>query len=269
MGLITPDLSGLVDGQTADASDVKNPLNTIINEFNGNISANNIANNTITGQQIVNSVALTTPAITSPTFIGTVDGWINPNSTWTYASANTITVTSGAASIYAVGDKIKLTQTTVKYFYITGVADTVLTITGGTDYTLLNAAISLNYYSHGNAIGFPTSFTIATNQTFSMNGREGKIRGWNDLITNGVASYFATTVTYGVAFASVQCSPMVSYMGGSTNPPTVLDYGTGFGVAYPTAQSAGIAGFSPALWFPAAPTINWHYGISWEATGKF
>lgn len=43
MGLITPDLSGLVDGQTADASDVKNPLNTIINEFNGNISSNNFS----------------------------------------------------------------------------------------------------------------------------------------------------------------------------------------------------------------------------------
>ncbi len=44
------------------------------------------------------------------------DGWQPANETWTYASATTITVPSGAASKYAKGDKIKLTQTTVKYF---------------------------------------------------------------------------------------------------------------------------------------------------------
>jgi len=84
------------------------------------------------------------------------DGWTPANATWTYASASTITVPSGAASKYAKGDKIKLTQTTVKYFYVVGVADTVLTITGGSDYTLVNATISLNYYSHASSpIGFP------------------------------------------------------------------------------------------------------------------
>jgi len=204
MGLITPDLSGLVDGQTADASDVKNPLNTIINEFNGNISGNNLANNTITGQKIVNSVALTTPAITSPTFIGTVDGWVNPNDTWTYASATTITVSSGAASIYSVGDKIKLTQTTVKYFYITAVADTLLTITGGTDYTLTNATISLNYYSHESSpVGFPGRLSFSsvptpsvgaittvttTRNSMSMNGRKVTVEYDFTITTNGTGS---------------------------------------------------------------------------------
>jgi hypothetical protein len=42
------------------------------------------------------------------------------------------------------GDKIKLTQTTVKYFYIVGVANTLLTVTGGSDYTVANAAITNN-----------------------------------------------------------------------------------------------------------------------------
>lgn len=89
------------------------------------------------------------------------DGWQLANETWTYASASTITVPSGAASRYAKGDKIKITQTTVKYFYIIGVADTVLTITGGSSYTLADAAISANYYSHQeNPIGFPNYFTF-------------------------------------------------------------------------------------------------------------
>jgi len=87
-------------------------------------------------------------------------GWNSVNETWTYASATTITIPAGGASKYAKGDKIKLTQTTVKYFYIVGVADTVLTITGGSDYTLIDATISANYYSHASSpIGFPQWFS--------------------------------------------------------------------------------------------------------------
>lgn len=87
------------------------------------------------------------------------DGWISANGTWTYASASTITVPSGAASKYKVGDKIKWTQTTVKYGVISAVADTVLTIIVNTDYTVANAAITLNYYSHDeNPLGFPNDF---------------------------------------------------------------------------------------------------------------
>jgi hypothetical protein len=43
MALITPDLSGIVDGAVADAVDITNPLNTIINDYNGNIDNSNIA----------------------------------------------------------------------------------------------------------------------------------------------------------------------------------------------------------------------------------
>ena len=101
------------------------------------------------------------------------DGWTPANATWTYASASTITVSSGAAAKYAKGDKIKLTQTTVKYFYVVGVADTVLTVTGGSDYTVADAAITLNYYSHvSSPIGFPKVFnyTPSFNLTTLGNG---------------------------------------------------------------------------------------------------
>jgi hypothetical protein len=95
----------------------------------------------------------------SPVFTGLMDGWIGANETWTYASATTITVPSDATTRYSVGDKIKLTQTTVKYFYVVAVSSTVLTVTGGTDYTVANAAISANYYSKAaSPVGFPHWF---------------------------------------------------------------------------------------------------------------
>lgn len=107
----------------------------------------------------------TNKTFTSPLFTGTLDGWISTG-TFTYASADaptyTITVASGAASIYNVGDRIKLTQATggVKYFIITAVADTVLTVYGGTDYALVNEAITAPYYSHNKSpLGFPLSPT--------------------------------------------------------------------------------------------------------------
>jgi len=102
--------------------------------------------------------------------IGSSNGWTNANESWAYASATTITVPAGATSRYVNGDRIKLTQTTVKYFHVIGVADTVLTVTGGSDYTVANAAITLNYYSHqANPVGFPKGFSYTPTWTGSTN----------------------------------------------------------------------------------------------------
>ena len=107
------------------------------------------------------SPVINTPTITTPT-IRNYDGWIDAAETWTYASASTITVPSGAASKYAVGDRIKWTQTTVKYGVITEVADTLLTIAVNTDYVVTNAAITNNYYSHeASPIGYPHWFNYS------------------------------------------------------------------------------------------------------------
>lgn len=95
------------------------------------------------------------------------DGWSPADETWTYASASTITVPSGAASKYAVGDRIKWTQTTVKYGVIVAVADTLLTIAVNTDYTVANAAISANFYSHQmSPIGYPHWFNYSPSVTW-------------------------------------------------------------------------------------------------------
>lgn len=92
--------------------------------------------------------------------IASQDGWVEVDETWSYASATTITVPTGAASRFQVGDKLRLTQTTVKYFYVVAVADTVLTVTGGSDYAVANEAISLIAYSRcERPFGFPDFFS--------------------------------------------------------------------------------------------------------------
>lgn len=82
-------------------------------------------------------------------------GWLGAGETWVYASADDPTYTFTIAGVdkttkYYPGMKVKLTQTTDKYFIITKVAfstDTTITLYGGTDYDLANATITNPYYS--------------------------------------------------------------------------------------------------------------------------
>jgi len=99
-------------------------------------------------------------------------GWLNVTDTWAYASATTITVPSGAASLYQKGDKLRLKQGGgYKYYYIVGVADTVLTVTGGSDFTVANSAITDIAISRAsNPFGFPHWFNWTPTFTgFSTN----------------------------------------------------------------------------------------------------
>lgn len=157
-------------------------------------------------------------------------GWNPVSDGWSYASPTTITVPSGAASLYTIGEKVRLTQTTVKYFYIVGISDTVLTITGGSDYTLANAGISSISTAKGNAIGFPDKFNrvptwtgsttnpVYNNATleaiFSMRGR---------VVSEEIAIIMGTTTTYGSGsyFFDLAVSPDVV----GSNKTTVLGSG--------------------------------------------
>ncbi len=109
-------------------------------------------------------------------------GWIDAGETWTYASADaptfTFTVSADVTTKYSIGMKIKLTQTTVKYFIITGVSaytggNTTITVYGGTDYTLANAAITSPYFSFVRApYGFPMSRTKWTVEITDTSDRD-------------------------------------------------------------------------------------------------
>jgi len=102
---------------------------------------------------------------TGPAGSGAADGWVDPSQTWTYASPSTLTIAGDQTAIYAKGDKLKCTNSTLKYFYVIGVSYsagtglTTLTVTGGSDYSLANAAITANYYSKEvTPNGFPQWF---------------------------------------------------------------------------------------------------------------
>ena len=126
----------------------------------------------LSDSKYINTPTINTPIIVTPT-VRNWDGWVDANETWTYASATTFTISGDQRGKYQKGDKIKLTQTTVKYFYIRSVSysapNTTVTITGGIDYTLVSAVISANFYSKvENPQGFPDWFNYTP--TFSASG---------------------------------------------------------------------------------------------------
>jgi hypothetical protein len=98
------------------------------------------------------------------------DGWSDAGVTWSYASASTFTITGDYTAVYTKGTKINWTQTTVKYGVVLSSSysapNTTVTIAVNTDYTIANAAISLNHYSRAaTPAGFPSSFAFSPTWT--------------------------------------------------------------------------------------------------------
>ena len=92
-------------------------------------------------------------------------GWIPVSGTWTYASATTIAVPSGATNIYSVGMGIRLTANgVVKQAYIIKVENTLLTIVGD---VLTNHTFSAISYAPNpvTALGFPVWFNYTPTLT--------------------------------------------------------------------------------------------------------
>lgn len=94
-------------------------------------------------------------------------GWISDSDTWVYVSATQLKIVGkDVRSRFPVGTKLRLTQGTVKYFYAIAAAmsgsDTLITLTGGSDYALANAAITSPAYSYAaRPQGFPNIFSYA------------------------------------------------------------------------------------------------------------
>ena len=98
------------------------------------------------------------------------------------------------------------------YFYVIAVADTLLTITGGTDFTLANSAITGNYFSKTvSPVGFPTNgINLSSTQILTMLGRRAEIRGTSQISASTAFSghyYGGLVVTFAVPFTS---APIVS-----------------------------------------------------------
>lgn len=153
MPIINPTLPA--DGDEAIVSPYNTAITAILGVLNGSVDSDNLADNAAITSKIADS-AVTNGKVADHTLdlgakAATWDWWITANESWSYASASTITVPSDATAKYDVGDIIKITQSaTVKYFVITAVAATLLTVSGLAAVTVANSAITANYYSKSN-----------------------------------------------------------------------------------------------------------------------
>lgn len=128
------------------------------------------------------------------------DGWIADTDTWTYVSATSFKVTGkNVTAKFSKGTRIKLTQTTDKYFVVTSSSfstDTTVTLTGGTNYTLANAAITSPYYSYqANPQGYPGWFNFTPTLTGGSAGPSSFDCKFN-IIGNICNFYLQTTSDY-------------------------------------------------------------------------
>lgn len=148
------------------------------------------------------------------TSFGNNDGWVfDGDETWTYASATSFIVAGDVTGKYTPGTRIKATQSAaVEYFVVTSSSysspNTTVNITGGTDYSLANSAISANAHSYAaNPQGYPGWFNFTPTFTgwsgtttdagrFSVNGRTVTVH----LVVDGTSN--ATTATIGLPITS-------------------------------------------------------------------
>lgn len=121
-------------------------------------SSNKLNSPSHSGIETLQNEALT--AIENNYFNYETLGWFPVSDTWTYSSADSpvfvATVPSDATAKYSPGMRVRLTQTTVKYFIVVAVTTTSVSLYGGTDYTLASATISSISISPWKApLGFP------------------------------------------------------------------------------------------------------------------
>lgn len=104
-------------------------------------------------------------------YISASDGWTLADETWTYVSSSSFRISGNVVSKYPKGTKIKLTNSSIKYFYVINAVysspNTTITVTGGSDYTLANTTISSNYFSY---VATPQDFPIWFNWSPSFTG---------------------------------------------------------------------------------------------------
>lgn len=220
----------------------------------------------------------------SPLLEGTISGWINANESWAYASASTITVPTNATAKYDVGDYIQLTQSsTVKYFVITALTATVLTVSGLGGVTVANSAITLNSYSkarnpHGlpikqdwwQEIGRTTLGSAGNALTANFVAKKYLRFHWNVLPSGSISvaltfngdtaanysfRYFLTGGSFGVAASATSVNALV---GGAIN-----GYGYADVTNIATAQKQGKLSSIYATTL-ASDTVNWtEFWFNW------
>jgi len=136
-------------------------------------------------------------------------GWEAVTETWAYDSATTITVPTDATTKYSAGMKIKITQATggTKYFNITIVAATLLTVASPNGAVVNNEAISNPCFSMmSQPFGYPPTkwdsgwFAVASSTSYTKNHNLGVIPSkilnfWSDQANGSGYQTLAQVVT--------------------------------------------------------------------------
>jgi hypothetical protein len=148
-------------------------------------------------------------------------GWVAAPAL-TRTGATTFTAVGNVTALFPVGTKIKLTDTTTKYFYVVSAAYTSLTtvtVTGGSDYSLVGA-ISNPYYSYdANPQGFPAGFNwVPTFTGLTVVGTPTYTGFFT--ITGGLVK-FAVSITSSTSTASTNGSTYINNLPLSAARPDV------------------------------------------------
>lgn len=157
----------------------------------------------------------------------TKDGWLRAQSTWTYSSADSpsfvITVPDLDAALIGVGWRVRLNQSGTKYFIVTAKGSSVggntpLTVYGGTDYTLANAAISDVRFSSDKApMGFPLSpakWTVTASDATDRTKTSPSTDVWYNAMDSG--NLLSIVLPIGEWVVSYKCIARVQVAAGST-----------------------------------------------------
>lgn len=197
-----------------------------------------------------------TTSLTGALTVKSYDGYISSPDTWTYASATTFTIAGvDRTAQFPVGTKVKLTQTTAKYFYVTASAfstDTTVTVTGGSDYSLANAAITSPSYSYDSTPqGFPSVFnwsptwantTVGNGTVVATFKMIGKTVFYKNQLTWG------STTSNSVDLNTTFSMPVTSATSGYTATKSVLGDATYFDTsASVTNPGVGVWGSSTTI----------------------
>jgi hypothetical protein len=162
---------------------------------------------------------------------GDWDGYIAITDTLVYVSATQFKIVGvNRTARYPVGTKIKLTQTSAKYFYVTAAAfgtDTTITVTAGSDYTLASAAITSPYLSYMETPqGFPDYFNFTPSWNNLTVGTGGNATNAGIFNMRGKTVTFRVTMIFGTAGLAMAAATL--------NAPVTGDSGY-----YATAVSTG------------------------------
>lgn len=157
--------------------------------------------------------------------VATRGGWIpfDPLATLSYSSATVMNTSSDLRPYVSRGTKLMLTNTTTKYFYVVAISSTTITVTGGSDYTLANAAIT-GYFSHAESpISFPQLFNYSPTFTgFSADPTgtvaQFSIHGYDVIVyirqpNNGTSNATSFTIS-----APVQAKTLTNAVWGTSGP---------------------------------------------------